>query len=162
MDFWSHISLREPPCNCHPWVSCISLLEGRSLSKQLTILYAGNVDETYSFIFFLTFFCWEQMAVFTTILFGAISAISDAASEESHGSVLEIIWQKHLVIRNIIAKRNQQDFCILEKESHVGWARDRGRRPRAENHSGPIKHPFAHPPPSLPIPQLAFGSRNGW
>lgn len=31
------------------------------------------------------------MAVFTTILFGAISAISDAASEESHGSVLEII-----------------------------------------------------------------------
>lgn len=54
MDFGSHISLREPPCNHHPRVSCISLFEGRSLSKQLTILYVGNVAETDIFIL-LTF-----------------------------------------------------------------------------------------------------------
>ena len=59
MDFWSHISIREHPCNCHPSASCTRLCEGR-LCEQLTLLCTGKCGESLHFLLVNLF--WEQMS----------------------------------------------------------------------------------------------------
>lgn len=141
MDFWTRLSLRGPPCNHHPWVSCIRLFQGRSLSKQLTILFTGNMGNLH-FQRFNLFLRVNGMCLLRSYL--RLYQFYHKLFLRSNVKVLKDLSDKSLLVLEACSlKEISQSFCRLEEGLVRASPPERADLPQRRQAHSPLNSPFA-------------------